>query len=385
MNPISSKYSPKQAKHAKVYQMLRKTIISGEIAPGNPIPAQHELCKKYGVSRPTIGKALEMLEKKGLLTRKPGGSSYVKEDINAIVNNKEAALGILIIHAEEIPDSLKHSIFGTLVSRLSFNANNDGFGVLLDTSISGSSKDVIQKAQFAAERMIQQGVKGVFYVPTELTDSIMDVNAKVVDIFDNVGISVVLLDRDIYESPKRSKYDIVGINNERAACRLATHLVEAGCKRIDFITDDVSCSSSIEERIAGFLRALSRFSVTSNDVVHKLPLRSNEEASGKQLKEIIEKNKTDAFMCVNDLTASCVMRHVFNMGLNIPSDIKIVGFDDLPLASHLQVPLTTIKQPTDVLAAEAFRTMLDRIDNSSQPPRDIMVLEDLIVRESSHI
>ncbi len=383
MAPISSEYLPKHAKHAKVFQALRESIISGELTPGNPIPTQLELCKRYKVSRPTIGKALDMLEKKGLLTRKNGGSSYVKKDISALVNNKEALLGILIIHAEEIPDSLENSIFGSLVSGLSFNANNGGFGVLLDTSISGNSKDVIQKAQFAAERMVQQGVKGVFYVPTELTDSIMDVNAKVVDIFDNVGISVVLLDRDIYESPKRSKYDIIGINHERAACRLATHLVEAGCKRIDFITDDVSQASSIDERIAGLLRTLSRFSVSSNDVVHKLPLRVDEEASGKQLKEIIEKNKTDAFMCVNDLTASCVMRHVLNMGLNIPTDIKIVGFDDLPLASHLQVPLTTIKQPADVLAAEAFRTMLDRIDNSSMPPRDIMVLEDLIVRESS--
>lgn len=383
MGPVDTEFPRKRTKHAQVYQVLRESILSGKLAPGNALPTQLELCKRHGVSKPTIGKALGLLESNGFLDRKPGGSSYVSEGIDVQVDNKQGVLGILIVHPEEMPDSLDHSVFGELVSRLSSKASSCGFGMLLETSMSGVREVAIKKAQITAGRMVQQGVKGVFYLPMELMDDTMDLNANVVNVFEGAGISVVLLDRDIYEYPKRSKYDIVSINNKRAASKLAKHLFDAGCKRIDFITDDVSFSSSVDERVAGFQSILSRFSLPSDNTVHKLPISFDDEETRKQLDEIIKEYKTDAFICVNDLTASCVMHHILNLGLAIPSDIKIVGFDDLPLACHLQVPLTTIRQPTDVLVTEAMRTMIDRIENPSQAPRDIMVLEQLIIRESS--
>jgi hypothetical protein len=106
------------------------------------------------------------------------------------------------------------------------------------------------------------------------------------------------------------------------------------------------------------------------------------DISNKEIFKEIKRTNTDAIVCANDLTAAFLMRYLLDMGLRIPDNIAIVGFDDLPLAAHLPVPLTTIRQPLTALAYEAVSSAIERIENPNLPPRDIMVGTQLVIRSS---
>jgi LacI family transcriptional regulator len=159
---------PATVKHEKVYTALRKSIVSGELKPGNPIPTQKELSSRFNVSRPTIGKALEMLEDHGLLSRRNGGTPYVRRNVLTGTNSSKKNLSIFIIHSEDIPDSLEHSIFGAVVSKIASIASEHGCSVSFETSIKGQTRKAIDKAALSAKRMVQNNIEGVFYLPTEL-------------------------------------------------------------------------------------------------------------------------------------------------------------------------------------------------------------------------
>ena len=102
---------------------------------------------------------------------------------------------------------------------------------------------------------------------------------------------------------------------------------------------------------------------------------------------MIKTKKTEAFVCVNDSTAADLVYFFVRNGIQVPQDVRIVGFDDLPTDESLPVSLTTIRQNPSALAYESVRTMVDRIQRPDMPARDIMVKTELVIREScgSHL
>jgi DNA-binding LacI/PurR family transcriptional regulator len=69
-------------------------------------------------------------------------------------------------------------------------------------------------------------------------------------------------------------------------------------------------------------------------------------------------------------------------GLSVPADIAFVGFDDLPVASHSDFKLTTVRQPIVQFGAKAVETLIDLIENGVKPSRRIIMDTELIIRES---
>jgi len=69
-------------------------------------------------------------------------------------------------------------------------------------------------------------------------------------------------------------------------------------------------------------------------------------------------------------------------GVRIPEDMRLVGIDDVSYAGLLPVPLTTVRQPTREIGEAALRTMLDRIRMPHQPPREILLDGELVIRRS---
>jgi LacI family transcriptional regulator len=90
----------------------------------------------------------------------------------------------------------------------------------------------------------------------------------------------------------------------------------------------------------------------------------------------------DACICANDHTAAVLMRSLESIGLNVPKDIRVAGFDDVKYATLLTVPLTTVHQPCRDIATIAFRAMLQRIADPSLPARIMSLTPTLVVRES---
>jgi DNA-binding LacI/PurR family transcriptional regulator len=204
-----------------------------------------------------------------------------------------------------------------------------------------------------------------------------EVNRRIVAALDKANVAVVLLDRCFFPYPMRSKYDLVGIDNRRTAYCAAQHLFNAGARRIAFLGVPLS-ASTVDARIAGYREALLALGQPCDEdlVFRRDP---NDE---QQIRSILDQHRPDAFLCANDLTAAKLMQTLMQLGVSIPKEIRIVGIDDVKYASLLPIPLTTMHQPCLDIGRVAMSTMLDRLENSDLPTRDISLSCNLVIRRS---
>jgi LacI family transcriptional regulator len=106
------------------------------------------------------------------------------------------------------------------------------------------------------------------------------------------------------------------------------------------------------------------------------------EAGGYLAMQQLLAAKPDAIFTASDIMALGAMRAVRDMGLRVPEDIAFVGFDDLPLASLSNPPLTTVHQPISEFGEKAVEMLIDLIENGIKPPRRIIMDTDLVIRDS---
>ncbi|MGA2572040.1 MAG: LacI family DNA-binding transcriptional regulator, partial [Terracidiphilus sp.] len=188
---------------------------------------------------------------------------------------------------------------------------------------------------------------------------------------------IVLLDRCLEPYPRRSPYDLVGIDNRRTAYLATEHLIKAGAKRIAFFARPDS-APTVDARIAGYREALQALS--------KQPWQgmvSLGDASDRGfVKGVLKRDRPDAFLCANDRTAGILMHTLLAIGRAIPGDIRMAGTDDVNYARLLPVPLTTQHQPCRDIGRIALSVMLERISSPDLPARDVLLGCKLIVRQS---
>lgn len=374
----------KVIKHQNIYDNLCRNILKGTYRPGQKLPSEKELSEHFRASRPTIAKAMNELQHKGLVVRQQGRGTFVHQDFSV----REKSLGILV-HWQIWPDNhhLEHlsTIFGIMVPEMLRIASQFNYSLLLN-DIPEGVVDPIERMKSICQRLLDSRVGGVFFTPIELVEDSNSTNEEIAAILDDAGIAVVLLDRDVTDSYHRSKYDIVGINNEQPTLVLTNHMIKLGCRKIDFASNQHH-TTAIADRIRGY-----RFALEENDLlfekkrVHRLYskklLEPNIGQAGKELIRLVKENETEAFVCVNDSTAGDLINFFLRNGIRVPEDVRVTGFDDLPTNQYLPVPLTTIRQPVKDMALESVRTMLDRIEHPEMSARDILLKTELIVRES---
>ena len=204
-----------------------------------------------------------------------------------------------------------------------------------------------------------------------------EVNRRIVEALDRAEIPIVLLDRDICVYPLRSRYDLIGIDNRRAGYVITDHLLSLGRRRIVFVMRPY-CNPTVDARVWGYREALFSRGITVDPEF----LLQGDPNDRTFVQGVLERIHPEAFVCANDITAARMMRTLNELGVKIPSDVGVVGIDDVKYASLLHVPLTTIHQPCRDLGVAALVAMLERIRHPEMPARDIFVDFKLIIRQS---
>jgi DNA-binding LacI/PurR family transcriptional regulator len=240
-----------------------------------------------------------------------------------------------------------------------------------------STQDKEQQTRELCEYYIARKVSGIFFAPLELTPGKDDVNQWVVETLGKAGIPVVLLDRCIYRYPRRSAFDLVGIDNRRAGFLVTEHLLQHGCRSLMFVARPNS-ASTVDDRIQGFRDALDAFA--SAAVTAQVHLGDPEDAASIRTK--VSNVSPDGIVCANDITAAHLMQTLQTLGIAVPKQIRMVGIDDVKYAGLLGVPLTTLHQPCREIGEMAISTMLERIANPELPARDILLDCKLVIRRS---
>jgi DNA-binding LacI/PurR family transcriptional regulator len=353
--------------HRSIYQELVREVKQGVYRPGERMPSEAALCERFGASRITVAKAVQALQREGLVTRRAGSGTYVEPPRAA--GNHQFGLLIPQLGSTEIFEPICQGIMRAPLAKSNVllwghvpaETEAEGLGAL---------------AEQLCRQFIDQKVSGVFFAPLEYTEDRETANRRIVEMLAKAKIPVVLLDRSVESFPKRSNLDLVGINNHRASYTVTSHLWQQGARRIAFVARERS-ASTIVERIAGYQFAMYEHQLQAGSRV--LLGDVNDPAFVRRL---LKDESPDGIVCGNDLTAAQLMRSLLDLGAQIPEKIRMASFDDVSYSQYLPVPLTTIHQDCSEIGRAALSLMLARLREPHRKPWDVRVPFELVVRQS---
>lgn len=358
-----------QFKYKHIYGELKRLIEEGHYQTGERLPSEAELAESFNVSRPTVTRALRALTEEQLIKRRAGSGSYVLEEEPP--ENTHRLFGLLISGLG------KREIFEPITGQIATLAEANDFSLLWSGS-ELTGEDLGPSVVSVAKRYVSSGVSGVFFAPVEFSSKAREINEIVIALFKEAQIPVVLIDTDYVPFPGRSAYDLVGIDNFRGGYVVTEHLLEGGASRVDFLARPYS-AYTISLRQQGYKTALLDRNISPRaEWIHS----GEPDDADWVRKELLENGVTD-LVCGNDETAASLMHTLDSMSVAIPSQFRIVGFDDVRYAKLLRVPLTTLHQPVAEIGSAAVELMLWRAANPEAAARQVVISGHLVVRRSS--
>ena len=370
--------SDKQTKHREVSRVLASEIAAGKYARSGRLPSEIQLAERFEVSRPTIGRALLALREEGLIERRAGSGTYVADNGGGGSTRGASGrrqLGMLV------PNQRHTEIFETICGELTNLARVHDFGLLWgDHGVHRpfiEPKMSVAEAEELCERFIEAGLSGVFVVPFEHQADRDEANLRILTRLRQAGIPIVLIDRDAVGFPRRSEFDLVGVDNFTGGYLLASHLIKLGVKRLVYVTKPYT-ASTVDLRIAG---AQSAMLASGIDIPRDF-VRVGDPTDQKFVRTITQSGRIEAVLCTSDHIAAQLLQTLNRLRVKVPNDLRLVGFDDVRYANLLTIPLTTMQQPCRDIAFTAFNCLMERIDNPSLPPRNIMLTPQIVVRET---
>jgi GntR family transcriptional regulator of arabinose operon len=351
-----------------IYDNVKAEILSGRIPYGNLLMSENELAKKMQVSRPTISKVYNTLQAEGLVNKKAGYGTSV---IYKRTDNKYR-FGLLL------PGSGESEIFSIINDQFLSQAKNRNFDCLWEGIVANNAEIRKEVALKICQSYINEKVDGIFFAPLERTPENEKLNEEICQIIDQSRTPLVLIDRDIYAFPNRSKYDLVSIDNYNAGYVMAQHLIDAACKNIYFFHRPDS-AYSINLRIEGVRAAVVNAGLTFK----KDNIICGEPEDPEVVKKLYIIPYETGIICGNDSTAAMLISSLETAGLKVSSDLLIAGFDNMKYAVHLKYPLTSYQQPCEAITGASINVMFNKLLNNVNRPVTVYLYGEIVKRIST--
>ena len=267
--------------------------------------------------------------------------------------------------------------FEAVARGISTEAYNQGYHHVVTTYFYES-----QDASEQIKALASTKCAGIILLATEI-------RATDIAQFERLGVPIVLLDSWF---PSKS-LDSVIIDNQRAAWKATQHLVKNGHRRIGYLQANSGIRNFLE-RHDGYAQAMRglvdrTFDPTSlvirvgtteqeayEDMVRWIAARGNPNV--ERDRELMP----TAFVADNDFVAAGCMRALIQSGWDVPGDISIVGFDDLPICEQLEPALTTMSVPKERMGAIAARRLAEKIREGFPETIRVAVVPKMVSRES---
>ena len=328
------------------------------------VPTIKQVAARAGVSTATVSRAL-------------AGFNSVSEELNERVREAVRALNY---HPNRIARNLRirtTRTIGVVISDIQnpfFTSLLRGIEDVLQAAdymlLLGNSDENMAREQIYLTTLRAEGAAGIIFTPTS------DEAADYLQIL-NVKAPLVAIDR----APRGLLIDTITVANSEGAHTAVRHLISLGHRRIGMIGGPAHLSTAYE-RLAGYEQALAEANLqVSPDLIQHADFR---QAGGyNAMHSLLELHTPPAAVFVaNNLMTLGAFQAINERGLRIPTDIAVVGFDDMPWALSLQPPLTAVAQPTYEMGVTAARLLLSRIQEPERSVRQVVLETRLMVRAS---
>ncbi|MCF2528853.1 substrate-binding domain-containing protein [Yinghuangia soli] len=174
----------------------------------------------------------------------------------------------------------------------------------------------------------------------------------------------------------------VACDNVAGGAAAVRHLLALGHRRIGILTGEDGIPAT-RDRLAGARAVLAEAGVWDESLVRTCAFLDPATSIAATHALLAADDRPTAVFAMNDRLASGAYRAVAALGLEVPRDLAVVGFDDDQIAALLTPPLTTVRQPLDLLGAAAARLLLDRLDGLDDGAPLVALPPQLVVRDST--
>ncbi|WP_448522497.1 substrate-binding domain-containing protein [Pseudothermotoga sp.] len=323
-------------KYRLIEQFLLSQIKSGKYGPGTRLPTEQELMEKFGASRETVRKALDRLVVRGIIVRKPGVGSFVNSD------RANHLVGIIV-------QQITSYIFPYVVFGAEDYLFRNGYKLLLGNA----SEDPSREKQII-EEWVESGVTGLIVDP--VYSATRRSNRDYMKSLVKQGIKVVLVHSD---------WNIDGascviLDDAYGGTKAAEVFHQHGHKRVAVLYKSIHLPS--------FIRAMSFIQRARELGFEKIYEKSFNvsEFTGVPMQMAYElltmpkQLRPTAVFCYNDATALQLQLVAKRLGMSVPEDLSVIGFDDAPIGDFRDV-LTTFAHPKEEVGRKAAEILLQML------------------------
>ena len=238
--------------------------------------------------------------------------------------------------------------------------------------ILGNSDGDLDRALLYLKVMTERQVDGLIFIDVGASGDVLNAALR------SLNIPVILIDRIV----PGVEVDYVTVTNIRGGFDATQHLISLGHRRIACLTGPRGLTASMD-RVAGYRQALSEADLPLDEnLIYTGDFQFESGYDGARQLLNLSPRPTAIFAC-NDLMAVGVMRAAAELGIVVPSELSVVGFDDIPLAKFSAPALTTIAQPTEQIGILTANRFLKRMQNQDLPPEQQILETELLIRQTT--
>lgn len=361
-----------------IAEALRDQIRSGSYKAGDWLPTERKLAENLHVDRRVIRLAINRLVSSGLVIRQPHCRPIIaalpeEAPVAAPAQALPAAsfVALLMWHGGQIERTLtsQQRIFWGMNQALAKVGRHAVFMDLGDSigTEAGNAAREAEQMRYA----LQHGFGGAVFYPYAYQSN----RALIEEV--RQAIPLVAIDRR-----GGAETDFVGVDNYGAMYGAVRHLIDQGHRRIAYITKSEQIAA-VQERTRGYLDAMRDADL--NDTVLPISIRESEQkwAVIETVFRLPAGERPTAAAVFNDYSAFHLAERLGLLGLSVPGDVALTGFDDIVPALPNGTGLTTAAQPYEEIGRKAAELILRRMKDPSAPMRSVELPAPLIVRESS--
>jgi DNA-binding LacI/PurR family transcriptional regulator len=351
-----------------IEERLRREIADGVLAPGSRLPSGNEIAAAWGVSRHTAQRALEDLQRQGLIVRQRGLGTVVAST-ESRARSVALLIDVLIPGANHPSSDLLRGLHDGLGEEISFQF------------VDGKDDPAVEVRQL---HRLRERVDGIVTIPTLKPETLPALAELAAD-----GYPLVLIDR----APPGITVDAVITDNEGASTRAMETLIERGHRRIGFMSFLKPTFSSVQERYEGYRKAMVSLG-HDDETIHELtrwfPIASD------HVRPVFERLVQDALgslrsgpepitalFCVEDSFARSAILACERLGIELPGELEIVTFSNwLPDALGRPWNIHRIAQDHYGIGLAAAQLLLERIEDPRGERRTVRVPAQLFLADA---
>lgn len=239
--------------------------------------------------------------------------------------------------------------FAELVSKLESRLFKKGYKAILCNSVSGPEKE-----REYLQMLVANKVDGIISGTHNLN----------IEEYNEFNAPIIAFDRDL--SPK---IPVVSSDNYQGGKLATEFLVKSNCKNIHVIASRLHSANPTDNRVKAYLDVLKANHLEPH--CHELGYTLTPKIKEMLIRNILRDNKVDGIFCTDDLTAILVSNIAKKIGIEIPEQLKLVGYDGTELIQTYFPSLTTIKQPIDAIRDVLVKELIDRINHNSDSKENV--------------